>query len=251
MAKLSVALPVYNSKNIAWLAMESLCNQITTIEWELIIAEDEHDNMLGIDFFESYQERLQEAGCSSITYLHYDSWIPLPIKWRDMGKQAHQDSEVFMLQAADCYSQPNRIQQSYDAIYYGYDWVDYTDGLFYNILTGQMIQYSYNARTNLDMAFRTKYARQIPLSSLRKSIDGFLFTNMMALNPKAKAKRYTGLMLNGLDTDGYNNISKRRCRYYDHVTYPFMKTDLHITDLLLPDKVIEKLLTLKTTYANT
>lgn len=246
MARLTVALPVYNSKQIAWLAMEGLCNQITTVDWELIIAEEQHEQMLGLDFFEAYRDRLQEAGCSNITYMHYDTWIPLPVKWRDMGEQAHQDSEVFMLQAADCYSHPNRIQQSYQAITNGYDWVDWTDGLFYNIRTCQMIQYSYKARTNLNMAFRTRYARQIPLSSIRKSIDGFLYTNMMALNPKAKPYRYHGLPLNGLDTDGYNNISRGRARYYDQVNYPFSRTDLHITDLLLPAEVIERLLILKT-----
>ncbi len=62
MIKGTVALPVWNSKDIAWLCMESLCNQIVDFKWELLVFEEKHDRQLGRSFFEGYQSRL--PGCS-------------------------------------------------------------------------------------------------------------------------------------------------------------------------------------------
>jgi len=63
MIELSVALPVWNSKRIAWLPMESLCRQLKpSCGWELIIFEEVHGEQLGEDFFRAYEERLKEAG---------------------------------------------------------------------------------------------------------------------------------------------------------------------------------------------
>lgn len=41
---ITVGLPVYNSNQIAWLAMEGLCNQKKNYTWELIICEEQHKN---------------------------------------------------------------------------------------------------------------------------------------------------------------------------------------------------------------
>lgn len=237
----TVALPVYNSKDIAWLALESLCHQKTKIPWELIVAEDQHEYMLGIDWFDQYMDKLAAAGCTNISYIYYESWVPLPIKWRDMGISAHPCSQVFLLQAADCYSQPHRIQQSYDKIMEGYDWIDYQNGLFYHIDKNKVIQYSAQSRTNLDMAFKTKYARRIPMSNLRKSIDGFLFNNMRQINPKAKTYIFPQLSLEGINTDGLNNISMRRSQYYENIRHPFIQCKYKLNDTALPSHVIDRL----------
>lgn len=51
MIELTVAMPLYNSKYIAWLAMESLCRQKNvTFDWELIVSEEQNDEMYGEEF---------------------------------------------------------------------------------------------------------------------------------------------------------------------------------------------------------
>lgn len=50
--KLTVALPVYNSKSIAWLAMESLCNQKgIDFDWEIVIAEENVSTPNGVKVY--------------------------------------------------------------------------------------------------------------------------------------------------------------------------------------------------------
>lgn len=61
--ELSVAIPCYNGKKIGWLCMEGLCNQVDiNFDWEIIICEEKHNGMLGIDFFKKYVDRLSKIG---------------------------------------------------------------------------------------------------------------------------------------------------------------------------------------------
>jgi hypothetical protein len=244
----TIAMPVYKSKDIAFLAIESLCNQKTSIGWELIIAEEIHSQQLGVDFFQGYAERLKKAGCESIKYLEYQNWIPLPKKWKDIGKNADVDSKVFLLQAVDCYSAANRIEEAFNCIVNrNFDWLDYQNGFFYNLVTGQMIQYSAQSRTNLDMAFKTKYARTIPDSALRKGIDGFLF-NHVSIQAKIVKKLSISkpAKLDSLDTDGQNNISLKRMSFYDNIRHPFIRTEITLEQLDIPLSIKDKLLNFRT-----
>ena len=81
MIKLSVALPVFNSKRIAWLAMEGLCRQENiNFEWELVIAEEQGPEKFGSKAFLSYEGRLREVGCVRVRYIKLIKWIPLKQK---------------------------------------------------------------------------------------------------------------------------------------------------------------------------
>jgi hypothetical protein len=248
MIEATIAMPVYKADKIAFLAMESLCNQKTSINWELIVAEEIHSQQLGIDFIEQYAERLKDAGCESIKYLEYKEWISLPKKWKDIGEHADPNSKVFLLQAVDCYSAADRIEEAFDCIVNrNFDWLDYQNGFFYNLATGQMIQYSAKARTNLDMAFKTKYARTIPDSALRKGIDGFLFSHVTK-----QAKIVKRLLISkpakmdSFDTDGENNISIGRTSFYSNIRHPFIRTSIRLEDLDITDNIKDKLLELRT-----
>lgn len=248
MIEATIAMPVYKADKIAFLAMESLCNQKTSIKWELIIAEEIHSQQLGVDFFEAYAERLKDAGCESIKYLEYKEWISLPKKWKDIGEHADPDSKVFLLQAIDCYSAADRIAEAFNCIVNrDFDWLDYQNGFFYNLVTGQMIQYAATARTNLDMAFKTKYAKRIPDSALRKGIDGFLFTHV---SQKAKFFKQLSISkpakLDSFDTDGENNISIKRTSFYSNVRHPFIKTAIRLEDLDIADNIKNRLLEFRT-----
>lgn len=248
MIEVTVAMPIYKSKDIAFLAFESLCNQKTSIGWELIIAEEMDSEQLGIDFFDKYASRLRAAGCLDIKYLLYKNWIPLPRKWKDIGENANENSKVFILQAADCYSAPDRIDEAYNCIVNrNFDWIDYQNGFFYNLITGQMIQYAARSRTNIDMSFKTKYARNIPACALRKGIDGFLFTHVSRIARVVKQLTITKpAKLNSIDTDGKNNISLKRTSFYDNVRHPFIKTTITLDDIDIPLFIKDKLINLRT-----
>jgi hypothetical protein len=46
-SELTVGLPIYNSKKIAWIALEGLINQIDIyFDWELVVYEEDHDNKI-------------------------------------------------------------------------------------------------------------------------------------------------------------------------------------------------------------
>lgn len=243
MIEATVAMPVFKADKIAFLAMESLCNQKTSIKWELIVAEEIHSKQLGIEFIGQYVERLKDAGCEVIKYLQYKEWVSLPKKWKDIGQHADSDSKVFILQAADCYSAADRIEEAFNCIVNrNFDWLDYQNGFFYNLGTGQMIQYSAQSRTNLDMAFKTKYARTIPDSALRKGIDGFLFIHV---SKQAKIVKQLSISkpakLDSFDTDGENNISIKRTSFYSNIRHPFIRTSIRLEDLDVNDNIKDKL----------
>ena len=49
MIEASVTLPLFRSQYIAWLQLESLCRQQDVdFEWELLIAEEQGDETIGI-----------------------------------------------------------------------------------------------------------------------------------------------------------------------------------------------------------
>lgn len=241
MIRLTVALPIFNSARIAWLAMESLCRQKNiNFQWELIAAE-ESQNAMGFEKFISYRDRLKEVGCTAVDYISLDSWKPLPHKWRLIGKMADKNSIGFIMQAADCYSEPNRLTTALKAFEAGYDWVKSNKGLFYHLGLKKEILYNANQRTGLNMAFATRCARELPLDDRRAIVDGWLANCVKSMNPSYKI--FTDESENwkyGVDTHGLNNISKNRERFFSNPTPPFESTDLKIKNFL-PADIFQKL----------
>lgn len=252
---LTVALPCFNSQKIGWLAMESLCNQKDIdFKWELLIMEEDYPeaNPFGYEEFKKYEKRLKKVGCIGIQYFRLDKKITLLEKWSKIGKQTHEKSIGFLLQASDCYSYPTRLKMSYDAMINGYDWCQCVQGCFYEVQTGKMIKYNGNtiewSRNHLNMGFRTEYARLIPEAELGIGIDGYLIGQCQKYKGKEQLKIYNDSTDNwrfGVDSHGANNISIKRGAYFINTTPPFEKTDIKIEDVL-PKEIVEKLLTLKT-----
>lgn len=234
--EVTVGLPLFNADKIYWLALEGLCNQKNvTFKWELLICEEKHSNQVEREKIRDYVGRLKEVGCVQVVYVELDEWVNLTTKWRRMFEFTEETSKAFFLQAADCYSQENRLRDSYDLIKCGCDWVDYTNGYFYNIATDEVIKYNANALTNLDMAFSTKNISRVPSRHKNKGIDKHLFQH---LNIKEKK---TLERLGGVDTDGHNNISKRRSRFYRNTKEPFTTTQKSINEIGLPNYIVERL----------
>jgi hypothetical protein len=242
-AKITVGLPNY-AMDIAWLAMESLCRQKTGIDWELLIFEDS-DQPLGLKFFNDYQPRLEDAGCVKIMYRYDEKRIALNKKWLWMGENASESSLGLVLQASDCYSEPVRIQTAFDCFRAGASWVHSKQGCFYNILTGQMMKYVFQGFTGINIALSIEALRQMPQGCDKwSSVDWWLWQNM----PDSEFLVYLDESENwkgGVNTDGFNHISKGRAKHYGDPQPPFVHTYLDIY-ALLPGEVCDRLLKLKT-----
>ena len=219
---ITVALPLYDMKNIADLCYESLCNQITIIGWELIIFEEPH-NAFG--YPEEYIERLKKAGCTNVRYLSAQKRIPLSVKWRTIANLA--SGSGFVMCAGDNYYQPNLVQQSW----YGlkvHDWFQSYRGLFYDFDSGRLVEYRLRGHTGLEMSMRMELARKIPYSYKKIGIDRFIYKNVKPTNPGWNEDESC---LQTICTHGRNKISQKRGRMIRKVKPPFYKCDHELLNI--------------------
>ncbi len=241
--QLSVAIPCYNGNKIAWLCMEGLCNQVNVnFDWEIVVCEELHENVIGKDFFMQYIQRLINVGCKKITYIELINWVNLPEKWKIIGRNIDDNSNIFILQAVDCYPPKERLSITHKLINdFDYDWIDFGKGYFYSFNDDKLIQYNANALTNLHMGLKSIYAKQFRSHNRNTGIDGFLFNTIKSINPNMKRFTYNELLSDGIDTDGYNNISKRRSTYYNSVKFPFIETNKKLNEIGLPEYIIDNI----------
>ena len=140
MIEMSVRMPLFRAKYIAWLALESLCRQEgVTFEWELIIAEEQDDpEMFGKDRIMEYGDRLEKVGCVRIKYAPLKRWLPLAEKMVLLVKYCSKTSKFVMFQSADYYSSPFILRSQYKAFQDSkIDWFWCAPStIFYDIETG-------------------------------------------------------------------------------------------------------------------
>lgn len=242
---ITVALPVLLSEGIAWLAMESLCAQVVKSDFEVIIVEEQRAGMCGAEYFEAYRDRLAAAGCIRLSYTPIHRKIALSQKWWMISAMADPRSEVFILQAADCYSEPHRLQTALDAIRANHDWVHSPLGVFFHLQQQQHILYDARTTkypTHLNMAIRMELARAINPGMKKKGVDGYLYRECTRVR-KGQLRIYKDTSDNwkkGLDTHGLNNLSMKRQQYFQKVAAPFRATNLSI-EQILPPAICERL----------
>lgn len=239
----TVGLPLYDMGSIAWLAVESLCNQKDAPPFELIIIE-ELKNCFGVKI-NQYKSRLTRAGCVRIVTRYLKNRITLGEKWYDIMRLMHPNSKVFILQAGDCYAHPYRLQYTYSAIVTnGYDYYDEQKGYFYDIKLKRVILFSGQGNShpcNLNMAYNAELFRKVPCIKVPKSVDFYLFKAIQRQKGSVMTKyRLTEIPAGGVDTNGANKISARRHHFITPIP-PFYKASLTIKDIL-PVSIFEKLL---------
>ena len=218
--QLTVGLPLYRAGAIAWLALESLCRQVgVEFYWELLVAEEQSAPRLAWSGLAPYVERLRRVNCIDVRYVPLSEWIPLAKKWRLLGQRAVPSSRVFVLQAADCYSPPHRLERTMELFRSeGADWVQSHTHVLYNLSDGKHVLYrrpTDRMPVGAQMALRTDLARQLPESNQTAGIDHWFFRSCEA-NVKAKEGRAMRIVWNetddwryGLNVNGLNNISER------------------------------------------
>lgn len=244
--EMSVALPCFHADKIVWLALESLCRQKNIdFEWELIVCEEEHEQMIGDWTLNEYIERLMNVGCRRIVYLHLDRWVLLAKKWQIMGKHISDTSKAFMLQAADCYSGSKRMKLTYDAVVKeGVDWFDFRKGYFYSFISSRVILYEYDGKTNLCMCMNAEFARNIPNTTMPRGIDYFLQQHCSSKKRNLNIVHSELLMSDSVDTHGLNNISLYREEFFDSKPEIFHCTKKKLSSILSDKMLHERLLTL-------
>jgi hypothetical protein len=242
--ELTVALPIYNSKKIAWLALESLSNQIDiNFDWELIVYEEEHDNSIFLKIIGEYLDRLKNVNCKRVLFITRDDKVNLISKWMTMGLESSLSSKVYMLHAADCYSPKMRLKISYEKILKeNYDWYDQKKGYFYSFISNKVFLYDCEGLTNLNMSLNIDYIKTLPYSEINKGIDGYIF-NHITKTKKNKVLKYSdqNLYHDSIDTHGLNNISLNRETYFSTKPNIFKSVDFGINDLNISLDIINRL----------
>lgn len=236
---ITIGMPVWNSCEIAWLAMESFCRQKTNQRWELIIFEEKHPEACGMAFFKSYLPRLRKAGCVHFEYITYDTKLPLSVKWAILGRKAHRRSRMFCICDADNYYQRYMIQDSWEAHKKGFDWLTAKSGYFYNCISGVVAAYDLRerpaAKTGLQMSINTRLMRRLPKQEKHRLLNAWIYNNCHPVNTKDEK-----IHCNTLCTHGYNNISDKRGRLIDEFKMPFYPTTKRL-DEIIPADIAEKL----------
>lgn len=207
----TVAMPLYNMKQIATLALEGLCSQQTKYKWELIVCEEQTKQALGHDALIKYKERLGNAGCTNIKYISLSDWIPLGQKWKVIAEQAD-DTKCFLLQAGDCHAHNQRIENTCAAFEGDINYYDEAIGYFHSFRLNKTALFSpdddYPHPCRLNMAWLTSLFKTLSDNDQRMGVDWYLYQRMKS---KQTIKKFRNRELHetGVDVDGYNVISAR------------------------------------------
>ena len=189
MVEISVALPLFRAKYIAWLALESLCRQKgVTFEWELLISEEQNNELFGKKEIFEYKKRLEGIKCVSIKYKPLKKKIPLSTKWNLLFNMSDEHSRAIIIQAADVFSYPNRLEYTWKAFKENknLDWYRENKGIFYDISSGEMALWNYEKQSKRSssspcgMWFAINRNKSIGIkdSKLNKRVDGWLWKSI-------------------------------------------------------------------------
>jgi hypothetical protein len=276
---LTVALPIWQMADIAWLPLEGLIRQeAVDFKWELIIAE-EREGAFGLEEISKYKDGLREKGCAQIKYIGLEQWTPLSKKWFSMGLGAAPTSKYFLLHGADSYSPSRRLRETKDIFEEtDCDWVDTDHSYWYEINMGKYFYWHSPSDHYIQqplprcmyMALRTDQLREVATtykgdayiqpahrSSIRgfprKSVDGWLGKLLRNNKPSiTAAKNESDNWKTGLETNGQNKISTDRHLYMKAQMWPFnqpIKESTEVLESRYDKKILQRLRDIKTVGA--
>ena len=233
---ITIGMPVWNSREVTWLAVESFCRQETSAPWELIVYEEKHKEACGPDFFRTYIERLRKAGCVQANYITNKTKVPLSEKWFMLGRAADKSSQMFCVCDADNYYQKYMIEDAYVAYIEGYDFLTDKEGYAYDFNTQLLVKYSKpDGRTGFQMCYATDLMRKLPKAKVHKLLNTWVYNHCKPKNVKVATEHLTNMI-----TNGFNNITGARGRMMSRFEHPFYKTDKKLEDIV-PDDVARQM----------
>lgn len=240
----TVALPLWQSEQIAWLALESLCRQKKCdFAWELIVLEDEDDDKkIGQVTVDRYLDRLSAVGCTKVVYETMPGHPLLAEKWLRAANLASPSSEVFFIQGGDDFTHPHRVANAVAAFQADneLDWYQSPRGYFYDLCTNKTLLYDYDIIPNLpqpreghiknpialEKSTRTTYVRQITRPPVGRIVDAWVFFGVQEVlghTPKVKLDA-DPIAETSVFTSGLNSISLDRSDLNAKVIPPFCPT---------------------------
>jgi len=231
---------MYRSESTAHAAMESLINQKNIdFEWELLIIEEE-ESAYGLEKIKQYGPKLKDVGCTRLEYIQTKKWVHLSHKWKKLAEMSSDSSICFLLKAADCYSQPYRLKETYDIFNSDPEagWVQSAKGYFYQLELKKLSVFDhslkgYKHQCALNMSLRTNLIKQCrPIIS--NSVDRDLIN---------AARQASGGALKvvwnesdnwklGVDLDGISNFSKDRKLLISRGITPFENTKAKLSEVV-------------------
>jgi len=252
--QLTVALPMYRAKHIAWLILEALSRQRdVNFNWELVVAEEQEPLMFGRDHIMTFKERLEARGCTRIEYIPVQKWIPLSRKWCMLAQAASPSSEVFAFQAADTFCHPYRLRTAFDATLGEADWSQDSKIVLYHIASGKTILLDREVKASWgyhkcgdNMAVKTILARSLPSQDRAAKVDMWLY---LACG-RAKGGALCVVWNDdenwklGFHTKGLNNVSGYNRETFDHPKPPFRTLSYELSSVV-PSGILDRLVNLR------
>lgn len=235
----TVALPVWNSKAIAWLCMESLCRQhMPSGGWELVVFEEEHSEQLGESFFRNYAKRLTSVGCERLVYYSAPDKYPLSQKWVMIARQAAITSTYFCLCAADNFYSPYMLREAEKNITES-EWSVTHRGYFYDLHFDKVVRYELPGLVGLQMTAATERVRNFDMDEVNKGVDSWFSRQMGQCGTIMCANHWEGILC----TNGLNNISTERYQHFLSPHPPFYETRKQLNNIV-PEDISNRLKTL-------
>lgn len=216
MIEMSVCIPMFRCKYIAWLLFESLIRQKNiNFEWELILEEEKNNESFGIDEILKYKKQLESIGCVNISYYPLKEWIPLGLKTLHLIKYCNPESKIITFAATDFYLPNTSFINQYNAlIKEEFDCYRSSKTIFYNIENEKISLYDtskneYRGDTS-ERGILLKIARNIiGLKKYGRSIDKHLYLELLRItnNNLRIYENNTDSWKYGFSTHGLNNLS--------------------------------------------
>jgi hypothetical protein len=254
MIKMSVCIPMFRAKYIGWLPFESLIRQENVeFEWELIIAEEMHDEAMGREKMVRYKEKLETLGCVRFKYIGLEKWIPLTNKLQLLLENCNEETDIFVWHSADYFSAPKRLITHYNNFHeHNYHFSVPYKAIYYNIANGHIALHNSNhpkwrgRRFNdvIGKAWSYSLIKEYQATGRRAGVDGHLFRSCKKLagGPK-KFRIYREDSDNwkyALSTHSLNNITSSRAGWMQRFTPPYYECPINI-DKTIPPKIMKRL----------
>ena len=211
---LSVILPLFRAKNIAWVALESLTRQVDIdFKWELIVIEEQFENPFGLEEILKYSSKLKKIGCSSITYISLKKWIPLSAKWYFLVNETNKSSEMIAFCAADMYQSKFRLSKQYKTLKEkNKNWYKIGKNIIYDLESNFHVIYSVlEERSDSCSVMTTKnLVKNLPLVCIKKNVDSWLYNTLLSEGLDFFYDKKSDLSNETINVNGLNNLSRGR-----------------------------------------
>lgn len=210
----SVIIPMFRSKRIGWLAMESLVRQEgIDFSWELVVMEEDFEGPFGWKKLELYLKKLKRIGCARVKYISLSKWIPLSSKWYFLINECHANSKIGAMNSADIYCGKSRLKRQYDVLMGSeFNWYKVRGNIGYDMVANRHVKLEIDpSRTDSCLqAASMSLLRKLPLDCVKINVDGWRYRTLSQGGIVPFKETSGELMETTVNVHGLNNLSTAR-----------------------------------------